>query len=124
MGAPRQKFEILKVSEAAAARIKEILQASSKPLAGVRVGVKNAGCAGMAYTLDTVETPDKGDDLVADQGVNVYIDPAAVMFLLGAKMDFQSDKLRSGFVFENPNEVSACGCGESVQLKPAEEREP
>jgi iron-sulfur cluster assembly protein len=120
MGAPRPKFQILSITEAAAERVREIVENSDRPLAGVRVGVKNAGCAGMAYTLDAVETPDPKDDLVADKGVSVYVDPKAVLFLLGSTMDFQSTKLRTGFVFQNPNEVSACGCGESVQLKPAE----
>ena len=86
----------------------------------MRVGVKNAGCAGMAYTLDPVETPEKADDLVSAHGVDVYVDPKAVMFLLGSTMDYERTKLRSGFVFQNPNEVSSCGCGESVLLKPAE----
>jgi iron-sulfur cluster assembly protein len=74
----------------------------------------------MEYTLEAVENPAPADDVVSDHGVNVYVDPKAVLFLLGSVMDFETTKLRSGFVFQNPNEVSSCGCGESVMLKPAE----
>jgi iron-sulfur cluster assembly protein len=113
---------VISLTDAAAARIREIVADSETPLAGVRVGVKNAGCAGMAYTLDAVAVADPADDHVADKGVSVYVDPKAVLFLLGSKMDYETTKLRSGFIFQNPNEVSACGCGESVKLKPAERR--
>lgn len=116
---PRPRPSVISLTEAAAARVRQLLEGSDKPLIGVRVGVKNAGCAGMAYTLDPVETPNPADDVVTAQGVTVYIDPKAVLFLLGTTMDFETTKLRSGFVFNNPNEVSACGCGESVELKPA-----
>jgi iron-sulfur cluster assembly protein len=116
---PRPRLSVISLTEAAAARVRELVDASDKPLTGVRVGVKNAGCAGMAYTLDPVETPNAADDVVAAHGVTVYIDPKAALFLLGTTMDFEVTKLRSGFVFHNPNEVSACGCGESVELKPA-----
>ena len=115
-------FAIMTMSAAAARRAHELLSASDK--AALRVGVKNGGCAGMAYTLDPVETPNAADDVVSAHGVNVYIDPKAVLFLLGSTMDFETTKLRSGFTFQNPNEVSACGCGESVMLKPAAERAP
>lgn len=121
MGAPRPKFQVLTLTDAAADRVRELVENSSRPLAGLRVGVKNAGCAGMSYTLDTVETPNPADDLVADKGVSIYVDPKAVLFLLGSVMDFETTKLRSGFVFQNPNQISACGCGESVQLKQAEQ---
>jgi iron-sulfur cluster assembly protein len=116
----RAKFQVLSLTDTAAARVKEIVERSSKPLAGVRVGVRNAGCAGMAYTLDAVEAPDPADDVVTEKGVTVFVDPKATMFLLGAVMDHRTDRLSSTFVFNNPNEVSACGCGESVQLKPAD----
>jgi iron-sulfur cluster assembly protein len=89
-------------------------------LVGVRVGVKNAGCAGQAYTLDYVEAPIAGDDHVSDKGVDVFIEPKATLFLLGTVMDFEEDKLKSGFTFKNPNQTGECGCGESVQLKPAD----
>jgi iron-sulfur cluster assembly protein len=110
---------VMRLTDAAAARLREITENAEKPIAGLRVGVKNAGCAGMAYALDTIETVDPKDDVVEDKGVRVYVDPKAVLFLLGSIMDFRTSKMSSGFVFENPNEVSACGCGESVQLKPA-----
>ncbi|HVZ14442.1 MAG TPA: iron-sulfur cluster assembly accessory protein [Bauldia sp.] len=119
---PRPKLSVISVTERAAERVREIVAGNERPLIGVRVGVKNAGCAGMAYTLDPVEVPNPADDVVTDHGVNVYVDPKAVLFLLGATMDFEATKLRTGFTFKNPNEVSACGCGESVQLKPASER--
>ena len=115
----RPRPSVISVTERAAGRVRELVDGNEKSLVGVRVGVKNAGCAGMAYTLDPVETPNVSDDLVSQHGVNVYIDPKAVLFLLGSTMDFETTKLRSGFTFQNPNEVSACGCGESVLLKPA-----
>jgi iron-sulfur cluster assembly protein len=111
----------MKLTERAAGRVRELIESADKPLAGVRVGVKKGGCAGMEYTLEGVETPAAADDVVSDHGVNVYVDPKAVLFLLGSVMDFETTKLRSGFVFQNPNEVSSCGCGESVMLKPAAE---
>ena len=92
---------------------------ADKPFAGVRVGVKNGGCAGMAYTMEYAEDVQKFDEVVEDKGVKLLIDPKAVMFLLGTEMDFKVDKLSSTFVFSNPNQTSACGCGESVQLTPA-----
>ena len=123
MGTPRPKFQVLSLTDAAAARVREIVTDSETPIAGVRVGVKNAGCAGMAYTLDAIAAVDPADDVVADKGVTVFVDPKAVLFLLGSTMDYETTRLRSGFIFQNPNEVSACGCGESVKLKPAERRE-
>jgi iron-sulfur cluster assembly protein len=113
-------FKIMSLTDAAAERINEIIEDSDKPVIGVRVGVKNAGCAGMAYTLDYVAEPIKGDDHVSDKGVEVYIEPKATMFLLGTVMDFEQSKMSSGFTFKNPNQTGECGCGESVQLKPAD----
>ncbi len=113
-------MKIMSVTETAAIRIREIIAGADKPVCGVRVGVKNAGCAGVAYTLDYVETPIKGDDHVRDRGVDIYVDPKATMFLLGTQMDFETTKLASGFTFTNPNQVGACGCGESVQLEAAD----
>lgn len=120
MTAPKPKFQVLAITEAAAERIREITANSDTPFAGLRIGVKNAGCAGMAYTLDKVETVNPADDVVTDKGVTVYVDPKAVLFLLGSTMDFRTTRLSAGFVFDNPNEVSSCGCGESVELKPAD----
>ena len=113
-------FKIMSLTDAAAERIREIIDDSDRPVVGVRVGVKNAGCAGMAYTLDYVTEPVKGDDHVSDKGLDVYVEPKATMFLLGTIMDFEETRMSSGFTFKNPNQTGACGCGESVQLKPAD----
>lgn len=120
MGSARARLQIMSVTDAAAGRIREIVARREAPEAGVRVGVKNAGCAGMTYTMDLVDAPNAGDDVVTDKGVRVYVDPAATMFLVGSTMDHQTSRMSSGFIFQNPNEISACGCGESVQLKAAE----
>lgn len=120
MANPRPRPSVLRLTEAAAARVRELTEGTDQSLAGVRVGIKNGGCAGMEYTLAAVATPEPADDVVNQHGASVYVDPKAVLFLLGAVMDYETTKLRSGFVFQNPNEVSSCGCGESVMLKPAE----
>lgn len=119
MNATPDKPKILNLTDAAAERIRQIIASSDEPVAGVRVGVKNAGCVGMEYTLDFVETPDPNDDLVEVKGAKLFVDPKAILFLLGTNMDYQVDKLSSGFVFENPNQTDACGCGESVAITPA-----
>jgi len=110
----------MRLTESAAARVRDLVENADRPISGLRIGIKKGGCAGMEYTLEPVEAVNPIDDLVSAHGANVYVDPKAVMFLLGSEMDFETTKLRSGFVFRNPNEVSACGCGESVMLKPAE----
>jgi iron-sulfur cluster assembly protein len=110
----------MQLTEAAASRVRYLIDNAETPLAGLRVGVKKGGCAGMEYALEPVETVNPLDDVISGHGVNVYIDPKAVLYLLGSVMDYETTKLRSGFVFQNPNEVSSCGCGESVMLKPAE----
>ena len=92
---------------------------SERPIAGVRVGVKNGGCAGMEYTMEYAEAFGPLDEIVEDKGVRLSIDSKAVLFLLGTEMDYRVDKLSSGFVFKNPNQTSACGCGESVAITPA-----
>ena len=117
----RPKPQVMRLSDAAAARIKELLAKSERPIAGVRVGVKNGGCAGMAYTMEYAERVEPADEVVEDKGVRILIDPKAVLFLLGTEMDYKVDKLSAQFVFNNPNETSACGCGESVQLTPADQ---
>lgn len=119
MNAPRPRPAVMKVTDAAAARVQELIARASKPVAGVRVGVKNGGCAGMSYTMDLADTVQKGDEVVEANGVKVLIDPKAVLFLLGTTMDFTIDKMSAKFVFKNPNETSACGCGESVSITPA-----
>jgi len=109
----------MRLTEAAAARIKEVMARADKPVAGVRVGVKNGGCAGMEYTMEYAEAANSTDEVVEDKGVKLLIDPKAVLFLLGTEMDFKTEKLSAQFIFNNPNQTSACGCGESVQLTPA-----
>jgi iron-sulfur cluster assembly protein len=117
----RPQSQVMSLTEAAAARIRALQAASGKAIDGVRIGVKNGGCAGMEYTLEYAEARGPHDEVVEDKGVTLLIDPTAVMFLLGTEMDYRTDQLRSGFVFNNPNQTSACGCGESVMLKPAGE---
>ncbi len=117
--ASKSRFKVMTLTDAAAARVSEIIANSEKPIAGLRVGVKNGGCAGMSYTMEFAESVNPLDEVIEDKGVKVLIDPKAVLFLLGARMDYRTDKLSSGFVFENPNETSACGCGESVAITPA-----
>lgn len=116
---PRPRPQIMKLTDAAAERVREIMSKAEKPMAGLRIGVKNGGCAGMEYTLEWAEDQKPFDEVVEDKGVKVLVDAKAMMFLLGTEMDYQASTLKSGFVFNNPNQVSACGCGESVQLKPA-----
>ena len=113
------KLKVLTLTDAAANRVRDIIANASRPIAGVRVGVKNGGCAGMSYTMEYAAEAAKFDEVVEDKGVKLLIDPKAVLFLLGTEMDFKVDKLSSTFVFNNPNQTSACGCGESVQLTPA-----
>ncbi len=117
---PRPLPQVMKLTEAAAARVREIMAKAEKPVVGLRIGVKNGGCAGMEYTMEWAEAQKPFDEVVEDKGVKVLIDAKAMMFLLGTEMDFQASALKSGFTFNNPNQVSACGCGESVQLKAAE----
>ena len=115
---------VMRLTEAAADRIRQLAADTGKEIEGVRIGVKNGGCAGMEYTLEYAETRGPHDEVVEDKGVKLLIDPSAVMFLLGTEMDYQVDQMRSGFVFNNPNQTSACGCGESVMLRPAGEAAP
>jgi iron-sulfur cluster assembly protein len=121
MAMARPKPQVMWLSDAAASRIKELLAKSEKPIASVRVGVKNDGCAGMAYTMEYAECVEPADEIVEDRGVRILIDPKAVLFLLGTEMDYKVEKLAAQFVFNNPNQTSACGCGESVTLAPANE---
>ena len=117
--AAKKRFQVMSLTDAAAARVQEIMVNAGKPLFGLRVGVKNGGCAGMSYTMEMADEPAPTDEIVEDKGVRVLIDPKAVLFLLGTRMDFRTEKLSAGFVFENPNQTSACGCGESVAITPA-----
>jgi iron-sulfur cluster assembly protein len=111
--------QVVRLTEAAAARIKDVMARADKPVAGVRVGVKNGGCAGMEYTMEYAEAVNPADEVVEDKGVKILIDPKAVLFLLGTEMDYKVEKLSAQFIFNNPNQTGACGCGESVQLTPA-----
>ncbi|MGN6548419.1 MAG: Fe-S cluster assembly scaffold SufA [Pararhizobium sp.] len=113
-------FAVMTMTEAAARRVKAILAQSDGGASGIRVGIRKGGCAGMEYTVDLVTEPNAKDDLIERDGARVYVAPEAVLFLLGTEMDFETTRLRSGFVFNNPNQTSACGCGESVELKPAD----
>jgi iron-sulfur cluster assembly protein len=120
MASRLSRFKVMSLTDAAAARVKEIIANTEKPIAGLRVGVKNGGCAGMSYTMEFAENITPLDEVIEDKGVKVLIDPKAVLFLLGSEMDFRVDRLSSTFTFRNPNETSACGCGESVAITPAD----
>ena len=111
--------QVMTLTDAAAARVRELTEAADKPIAGLRVGVRNGGCAGMSYTMELAEAITPLDEIVEDKGVKLLIDPKAVLFLLGSEMDFKVDRLSATFSFRNPNETSACGCGESVAITPA-----
>jgi iron-sulfur cluster assembly protein len=119
MAVARPRPQVVRLTEAAAERIKAVMAKADRPIAAVRVGVKNGGCAGMSYTMEYAENVNPLDEVVEDKGVRILIDPKAVLFLLGTEMDYKVDKLSAQFVFNNPNQTSACGCGESVQLEPA-----
>lgn len=113
------RFQVMTMTEGAAGRIREIVE-NREGARGVRVGVRKGGCAGMEYTVELVTEPVAGDDHVERDGAHVYVAREATLFLLGTQMGFETTKLRSGFTFTNPNQSSACGCGESVELKPAD----
>ena len=107
--------QIISLSDRAAERIKEIISKDQKSL-GVRVGVKSGGCAGMAYIMEYAKEKKPNDEMIEDKGVKVFIDPAAIMYLLGTQMDYKKDQFSSSFVFNNPNETERCGCGESFKI--------
>ncbi|PZQ15093.1 MAG: Fe-S cluster assembly scaffold SufA [Ancylobacter novellus] len=107
------------LTDRAADRVRAIIARSETPIAGLRIGVKTGGCAGMEYTLDYAAALGPADEVVEDKGVTVLIDPKAILYLLGTEMDFVTEKMTQRFVFNNPNQVSACGCGESVSITPA-----
>ncbi len=119
MATARPQSQVMRLTDAAAVRIKDVMARAERPVAGVRVGVKNGGCAGMEYTMEYADEVRPTDEVVEDKGVKILVDPKAVLFLLGTEMDYKSEKLSAQFVFNNPNQTSACGCGESVQLTPA-----
>ena len=115
----RPRPQVMKLTEAAAQRVLELSKRADSEIVGLRVGVKNGGCAGQSYTVEYAHEIRPTDEVVEDKGVKILVDPKAVLFLLGTEMDYKVDKMQAQFVFNNPNQVSACGCGESVQLKPA-----
>ena len=119
MATSRPRPQVMRLSEAAAQRIRDAIGKADRPVAGVRVGVKNGGCAGMSYTMEYAESVNPLDEVVEDRGVRLLIDSKAVLFLLGTEMDYKADRMQAQFIFNNPNQISACGCGESVQLTPA-----
>ncbi len=119
MARPRSK--VIALTDAAAERVKVIMARSETPVAGLRVGVKKGGCAGLEYTMEYAAEAGPHDEVIDEKGVRILIDPSAILFLLGTEMDYKSDKLKSGFVFNNPNQISACGCGESVEIRPTRE---
>lgn len=104
---------VLQLTEAAAQRVQELIARSDKPMIGLRVGVKTRGCSGMSYVIEYAEDKKPFEEAVEDRGVTVFVDPMALMFILGSTMDYRVDKFSSGFVFDNPNETGRCGCGES-----------
>jgi iron-sulfur cluster assembly protein len=118
MSNPRPRPQVLTITDAAVARLKTMMAANAQA-AGLKIGIKKGGCAGMEYTLQWAEAAGKFDEVVERDGVRVIIDPQAVLYLLGTEMDYKVDKLAAQFVFNNPNQSSACGCGESVNLTPA-----
>ena len=108
---------IIKLSENAAIRIKEIMSKAEKNSLGVRVSVKTGGCAGMSYVMEYTKEVNPNDEIIEDKGVKLFVDSAAVMYLLGTEMDYKTEELSSSFVFNNPNETERCGCGESFKIE-------
>ncbi|HET6970871.1 MAG TPA: iron-sulfur cluster assembly accessory protein [Phenylobacterium sp.] len=115
----RPRPKVVTLSDAAAARVREIMAKAETPYAGLRVGVKNGGCAGQEYVLEYAKAADPLDEVVEDKGVTILVEPKAVLFLIGTEIDYEVTRLAAKFVFRNPNETDACGCGESVTIEPA-----
>ena len=115
----RPRPKVVSLTDAAAARVKEIMAKADNAYVGLRVGVKNGGCAGQEYVLDYAEGANPFDEVVEDKGVTILVDPKAILFLIGTEIDYEVSRLSSKFVFRNPNETDACGCGESVTIVPA-----
>lgn len=119
MSTTRERPKVMTMTPAAAARVKAIMAQKGDGVAGLKIAVKKGGCAGMEYAMSWAESIGKFDEVVEQDGARVIVDPQAVLYLLGTEMDYRTDKLSAGFVFNNPNQKSACGCGESVELAPA-----
>ena len=119
--ARRPRPKVVTLTDAAARRVREIMDRAEKPYAGLRVGVKNGGCAGQEYIFEYAETAQPLDEVVEDKGVIILVDPKSILFLIGSEIDYETSKLSSKFVFRNPNETDACGCGESVTITPVAE---
>src|SRR5580700_6372973 len=117
--ARRPRPQVVSLTERAAARVREIMGRAEKPYAGLRVGVKNGGCAGQEYVIEYAAAADPLDEVVEDKGVTILVEPKAVLFLIGTEIDYETSRLASKFVFRNPNQTDACGCGESVTIEPA-----
>src|SRR3954463_12213636 len=115
----RPRPQVMRLTEAAAQRIQELTKRADSEIVGLRVGVKNGGWPGQSYTVEYAHEIRPTDEVVEDKGVKILVDPKAVLFLLGTEMDYKADKMQAQFIFNNPNQVSACGCGESVQLTAA-----
>jgi iron-sulfur cluster assembly protein len=116
----RPRPKLISLTDAAAARVREIMARADQPYAGLRVGVKNGGCAGQEYVMEYAQDVNPLDEQVEDKGVQIFVDSKAVLFLIGAEIDYETTKLSAKFTFKNPNQTDACGCGESVTLKPAQ----
>ena len=117
----RARPKVISLTDVEAERLKAIMARSGVPVAGLRLGVKKGGCAGMEYTMEYAAEAGPHDEVIEEKGVRILIDPSAILFLLGTEMDYKTEKLSSRFVFNNPNQTSACGCGESVEIRPAQE---
>jgi len=116
----RPRPKVVTLTDRAAERVRQIMARAEKPYAGLRVGLKNGGCAGQEYTLEYAETANPLDEVVEDKGVTILVEPKSVLFLIGSEIDYEVTKLAAKFVFRNPNETDACGCGESVTIQPAQ----
>ena len=111
-----ERKPILTLSESAAKRVQELMTARATPPLGLRIGVRTKGCNGMAYAIEYTDEHHPGDEILVDKGVTIFVDPKAVMFVIGTEMDFVEEDLQSGFIFRNPNEKGRCGCGESFHV--------
>lgn len=121
--ASTQRPAILSLTPSAVERARTLISGAGRPVAGLKLGVKNGGCAGMAYTLDLVDQADPFDEIVESQGVKFLVAPKDLMFLLNTEVDFEATKLAASFTFHNPNQTSSCGCGESISITPVDARE-